>query len=81
MVCFFWLFIDGAFEIGQHPSVSEIIIPMIPSLFFDMPVLDNTANYFAQGQFDPIDLMSILLGAVCAYVLIQVMSRKETHTL
>lgn len=80
IVCLFWLFIDGAFEIGQHPSVSEIIIPMIPSLFFDIPVLDNTANYFAQGQFDPIDLISILLGTVCAYLLIRVMSKKELRT-
>ena len=81
IVCFFWLFVDAVFEIGQHPSVSEIIIPMIPSVFFDIPVLENTASYFAQGRFDPMDLMSILLGAVCAYVLIQVMFRKEMHTL
>lgn len=77
IVCFFWLFIDGAFEIGQHPSASEIIIPMIPSLFFDIPILDNTVNYFAQGRFDPIDLISILLGVVSAYLLIWVMSKDD----
>jgi hypothetical protein len=80
VICLFWLFIDGAFEIGQHPIASEIIIPMIPKLFFDIPVLDNTADYFAQGRFDPVDLISILLGAVCAYFLIRVMPTKELPT-
>jgi hypothetical protein len=76
MICLFWLFIDAAFEIGQHPSVSKIIIPMIPDFFFDIPVLDNTANYFAQGRFDPVDLLSIFLGAACAYLLMRYMSSK-----
>ena len=77
IICLFWLFIDGAFEIGQHPSVSKFVIPMIPGVFSEIPVLDNTANYFSQGRFDPIDILSIVLGALCAYMLIRVMSKEE----
>ena len=81
IVCLFWLFIDGVFEIGQHPSVSEIIVPMIPGIFLDIPILENAANYFVQGRFDPLDLTSILLGTICAYLLIRLMSKDERHTL
>jgi hypothetical protein len=73
MVCLGWLAIDAAFEIGQHPSVAARIIPLIPGWFAKVPLLDNTASYFTHGRFDPADLASILLGAMCAYVLIRIL--------
>lgn len=69
-VCLFWLTIDAAFEIGQQPSVASELIAHIPGWFAAVPILSNTANYFSRGRFDPADLASIVLGAVCAYFLI-----------
>ena len=70
-VCLFWLSVDAAFEIGQYPSLAGEITTLIPDWFAAVPLLDNTESYFTQGRFDPADLASILLGAVCAYFLIR----------
>lgn len=70
VICLFWLLIDGAFEIAQHPDIANGIIPYIPDWFKHIPVLDNTASYFIQGRYDPADLGAILIGTVVAYFLI-----------
>ena len=77
MVCLLWLLIDGAFELGQHPDAARIILPLIPGWFANIPVLDNTANYFSQGHFDPADVISILLGTVGAYLAIWALPMKQ----
>ena len=82
IVCLFWLIIDSLFEIAQHTDISNVIVPFIPDWFTNVPVLENAENYFSQGQFDPVDLISILLGVVCAYVLIRrsITSTSDTPT-
>jgi hypothetical protein len=78
-VCGFWLCIDAAFEIGQYPLVAEKIIVLIPHWFSAIPLLDNTANYFARGRFDIADLVSILLGALCAFALLQLLPARPSN--
>jgi hypothetical protein len=75
-VCFLWFFVDAAFEIGQHQDIANIIVPHIPAWFKGIPFLENTADYFVQGRFDPADLLAILFGAIAAYLLILVLHKK-----
>jgi hypothetical protein len=77
VVCLLWLLVDGAFEIGQRPDIANEIVPHIPDWFKHVPILENTADYFIYGRFDPMDLAAILLGAIVAYVLTLVLHTKN----
>jgi hypothetical protein len=67
-ICLFWLFIDGAFELGQ--KYSSLPLKVIPGWFEGIPVLENTANFFRSGTYDSIDLIAIVTGAILAYILL-----------
>ena len=77
-ICLFWLFVDGAFELGQR--YDSIPLSFIPMWFEGIPFLENTANFFRLGTFDYLDLASVFLGTVLAYiVLVTTMERREFH--
>jgi hypothetical protein len=77
-ICLFWLFVDGAFELGQR--YDSIPLSFIPMWFEGIPFLENTANFFRLGTFDYLDLTSFFLGTVLAYiVLVTTMERREFH--
>ena len=67
-VCAAWFVVASLFELAQLPAVSPIIAAAVPAWFARVPVLDNTAAYFLNGTFDVLDLLSIALGTVAAYV-------------
>jgi hypothetical protein len=69
--CLGWSGIDAAFEAGQHPLVWERVGALIPSGFSQLVVLAPIKSYFALGTFDARDLLSIALGALCAYLLLR----------
>jgi hypothetical protein len=62
------MLLDGLFEIGQHPAIARLIVEYIPEWFNDVTILENTQDYFLSGRFDPVDLFSILLGGMLAYM-------------
>lgn len=62
----FWMGIGWLFEVGQHPTISAQLIKNIPEWFSGIPLLENIANYFQYGTFDPLDLLATLAGAVAA---------------
>jgi hypothetical protein len=68
IVCLAWFAIDALFELGQ--GFGDLIIPVIPGWFSNILFLENTGDYFLRGRFDHIDLLSIALGSVAAYVLL-----------
>jgi hypothetical protein len=74
LVCLAWFVIDVLFEFGQESG--DRIIPIIPSWFSTFLFLENTGDYFLHGRFDYLDLLSIALGSVTAYVFL-VLTRKE----
>jgi len=77
-ICLFWLFVDGAFELGQR--YDSISVMLIPAWFEGIPFLENTANFFRLGTFDYLDLASFFLGTVVAYiVLLATMERRDFH--
>jgi hypothetical protein len=76
-VCAFWALVDGAFELGQHPAIAPHITALIPAWFSHLPLLENTRGYFQFGRFDPLDLLSIAVGATLAYAVIVFTQGKE----
>ena len=65
-VCLFWFGINVLFEFGQ--KFDGWVIQFIPDFFSDIAFLENTKNYFIKGRFDYVDLFSIILGALAAYI-------------
>jgi general stress protein CsbA len=69
-VCLAWFVVDALFELGQ--GFGDIITPAIPGWFSHYPFLENTRNYFLRGSFDYLDLVSIALGSLAAYMLLNI---------
>ena len=67
IVCLGWFTVDSLFELGQHPQVSELLLNLIPQWCEKIPLLYKTDSYFLYGTFDPLDMLSIALGALAAY--------------
>lgn len=70
-LCVFWWALATLAELGQHPALAPELAALVPHWFQQVPVLDNTANYFVRGTFDPWDLVAIALGSVSAYVTVR----------
>jgi hypothetical protein len=66
IVCLAWFAIDALFELGQ--GLGDIIIPIIPGWFSNFLFLENAGDYFLHGRFDYLDLFSIALGSLAAYM-------------
>ncbi|MGA9031832.1 MAG: hypothetical protein WB402_04860 [Sulfuricaulis sp.] len=77
--CAAWFVVASLFEVAQHPAISPIIAVAVPAWFARVPILDNTAAYFLNGTFDPLDLLFIALGTIAAYVTI-VLTRNSANT-
>lgn len=67
-ICAAWFIIAALFECAQLPAIAGSIAAAVPAWFARVPVLDNTAAYFLGGTFDVMDLLSIALGTVAAYL-------------
>lgn len=76
-ICAFWWVVDSLFELGQHPLLAPHLAAALPAWFQQIPILDNTANYFLYGTFDPGDLVAIVLGTIVAYLTNGVIRRNE----
>jgi hypothetical protein len=77
--CLTWLGIDAAFEVGQHPEIAEHIVPIIPGKFESMPVLGYAKSYFLSGTFDVWDVLSIVVGAIAAFILTAVIRQRNIY--
>ena len=67
-VCLLWLVIDSIFEIAQLNLIAKWIGSHTPTWFNNIPFLENTTSYFLLGTFDVLDLVSITIGAIAAYL-------------
>jgi len=77
VICLSWFFVDTLFELGQR--FHSMTIQLIPRWFKEIPLLQNTDNYFLHGTFDFADLAAITTGAAVAYfILIITHTRRET---
>jgi hypothetical protein len=69
--CTSWFLVDTAFELGQYPAIATRLAHFVPTWFETIPILNRTNHFFRYGTFDPLDLLSIALGALAAYVVAQ----------
>jgi hypothetical protein len=69
--CAGWWVVGSLFEIAQSDPLATTIAERVPGWFADWPILDNVPGYFIAGHFDFPDLVSIGIGAVCAFVVIR----------
>lgn len=68
-ICAAWFTIECLFELGQMtPFDTRIAAAMSPWLD-SAPIVQITADYFTRGTFDPLDILSIAIGTVVAYLL------------
>ena len=77
-ICLLWFSIDSLFELAQHKAFATQIAAVVPGWFQGIPFLENTSNYFVAGTFDFLDLMSIALGSVSAYLIIHYFRMRES---
>jgi hypothetical protein len=75
-ICAAWVIIESLFEIAQSDVISTKIAANVPAWFSDWPLLDNVADYFVAGHFDPLDLVSIIIAGVAAYLTILYSTRR-----
>lgn len=72
-----WIAVECLFEIGQLAPLDSHIAAALPAWFDDVPVLEASANYFINGTCDPLDVLSIGLGAAAAYWTVRTIERGE----
>ncbi len=75
IICLSWFLVDCAFEIGQ--KFNSLAVRTIPDWFAGIPFFENIENYFLHGTFDLFDLISITIGTVTAYFVLEVMMERE----
>lgn len=73
--CLLWWLIGSGFEIAQRDAWAKVIAEQVPDWFAEWPLLNNVAGYFSAGRFDAIDLLSISLASLSAYVVIRLSTR------
>jgi hypothetical protein len=77
VICASWFVVDSLFELGQAAALAQKIASHVPSWFDGVPFLENTSSYFINGTFDPVDLCSIAIGSLAAYLTFVVSSPRE----
>lgn len=70
-ICLLWFGIDSLFELAQHDVIAVRIAAVVPNWFEGKYFLENTTAYFLNGTFDLLDIVSIALGSVVAYLVLQ----------
>ena len=78
-ICATWFAIECLFEFGQHAILAPWIARIVPTWFDGIPFLENTANYFLRGTFDPVDLVAITAGTITAYLTILLTQQGELY--
>lgn len=75
-IAFFWFVFDSILELAQMDAIASAIANHLPAWFEAVPLLNNTSAYFLAGTFDVIDIASIAVGAVAAYLTILITQKK-----
>lgn len=76
-ICVTWFSVDSLFEIAQLTPIANWIAEHVPASFAGIPFLENTDSYFLTGTFDFLDLISIAMGTVAAYLTIVLSTRRS----
>ncbi len=74
VVCASWLVIDLTFELVQHPLIVEHLSGAMDAGPAWFSVFEPVRRYAVHGTYDPLDLLSIVVGAGLALALISLLS-------
>lgn len=70
-----WFALESLFELCQASPLDTRIAAILPAWFESVPVLEASGYYFTNGTFDPLDLVSIGLGAAAGYWIVRSIER------
>jgi hypothetical protein len=76
-IAFGWFAIECLFEVGQISPLDAHVAAVLPAWFDDAPVLNASADYFINGTYDPLDILSIGLGVAAAYWIVRTIERGD----
>jgi hypothetical protein len=79
--CAAWCVVNVAFELGQHPLVSEYLVSAFPVHSSQSAPGRMLANYFLHGTFDGADILAAVFGAVAAAAVLRFVqhARERDH--
>jgi hypothetical protein len=76
-VCVALIAFELLLELGQHDLFTRSIETILPVDSIDSQVLALVPRYFTNGTFDPLDVLSILVGGLLAIVVTRFSFRKD----
>jgi hypothetical protein len=76
-VCLAWFVIESLFELAQMDTIANQIARRFSTGFAEIPFIENIPNYFIAGTFDVLDLLSIAVGAIAAYLTVQYFAQNK----
>lgn len=74
--CIGWWAVESAFEIGQSRYVKDLFEGLFQDNANGISIVHAVASYIKNGTYDPLDLVSIGLGSVSAYIVIKLITRR-----
>ena len=74
-----WFTVECLFEVGQISPLDGHVASAMPAWFDKVPVLEAGADYFINGTYDPLDVLSIGLGAAAAYWVARTIERGDSR--
>ena len=72
-----WFAVECLFEIAQISPLDAHVAALLPAWLDELPVLEASADYFLDGTYDPLDILSIGLGAAVAYWIVRTIERGD----
>ncbi len=74
-ICLGWMALESLFEGAQSEPLAAWLATHTPAWFTGVPLLENWADYFLHGTFDPFDLLAIAAGGIAAYLTAEAITR------
>ncbi len=72
LICGIWLTIESLFELAQHSAINEFLISGLPTLMTEQPLMEHAINYFQNGRYNTVDMLSIIAGVIAAYLVLRI---------
>ncbi len=73
--CASWVGIDALFEVGQHAALGPTLAVQLEYWCGAMNACTRAGRFFAQGTYDPADVVAGVLGGLAAYGLLRLVPR------
>ncbi|MCF6217623.1 MAG: hypothetical protein L3J62_04170 [Gammaproteobacteria bacterium] len=72
LICGAWLIIECLFEMMQHSAINEFIISGLATAVTEQPLVEHAINYFQNGRYNTMDMLSIVAGVIAAYFVLRI---------